>query len=153
MNFLDGQRIGAKQLRRNAFVNIGLHCSCTKKRFTQATESGIGVDLHPQHIGELSKTNGLDSGDFKSLASAAYFFCNDANIACVATRVSSVDQPALIGSHAEIRKLFGFESMLQVSRGSDRKHREAEASLVVKVAALKETVASQGEALAKRALL
>src|SRR4051794_40636378 len=57
---VDLQRVLSDEVRRNALVDISLNCPGPKERLAQTNQPFIRVDLHPQQIRKLIKSQRLD---------------------------------------------------------------------------------------------
>ena len=68
---LDLQRVGANQLGCRPFVQIGFDRLCTHESFTQPHQAFIGVQAHPEDVGELAEADGFELGDFHGISRRA----------------------------------------------------------------------------------
>ena len=62
------QRIAADEGRRRGFMDIGLGGARAEECLAQSDHAGIGVNPHPEEVGEFIEADGFDARDFHDLA-------------------------------------------------------------------------------------
>src|SRR4051794_41721814 len=63
MDRLDVQRIAAEQAAGKGVVDLGLDCAGAVEGFTESDHARVGVDAHPDDVGEFFGAQRLDRRD------------------------------------------------------------------------------------------